>query len=110
MQNSQMNAQSQQQSIQMKAQMDAQIEQIQGDYKINTVKTEQAMRSESDMQMFVMDILKKSYELDKPLTPELQQIVNNYFQAQQAKAMAAQQQIAAQQQAEAEAQQEQEAQ
>lgn len=110
MQNSQMNAQSQQQSLQMKAQMDAQIEQIQGDYKINTVKTEQAMRSENDMQMFVMDILRKSYELDKPLTPELQQIVNNYFQAQQARAMAAQQQIAAQQQAEAEAEQEQEVQ
>jgi hypothetical protein len=108
MQNSQMNAQSQQESLQMKAQMDAQIEQIQGEYKINTVKTEQAMRAESDMQMFVMDILKKSFELDKPLTPELQQIVNNYFQAQQAKAAMIQQQMAAQQEAEAEAEAEQE--
>lgn len=102
MQNSQSNAQAQQQSIQMKAQMDAQLEQIQGEYKVNTVRTEQAMRAENDMQMFVMDILKKSYELDKPLTPELQQIVSNYFQAQQAKAMAAQQQIMAAQQAQAE--------
>lgn len=102
MQNSQMNAQSQQESLQMKAQMDSQLQQIQGEYKVNTVKTEQAMRAESEMQMFVMDILKKSYEMDKPLTPELQQIVNNYFQAQQARAMAMQQQMAAQQQAQEE--------
>lgn len=102
MQNSQANAQAQQQSLQMKAQMDAQLEQIQGEYKVNTVRTEQSMRAENDMQMFVMDILKKSYELDKPLTPELQQIVNNYFQAQQMKAMAIQQQMAAQQAQQAE--------
>lgn len=108
MQNSQMNAQSQQESLQLKAQMDAQLEQIQGEYKVNTVKTEQAMRAESDMQMFVMDILKKSYEMDKPLTPELQKIVDNYFQAQEARAMAMQQQMAAQQEAEAEQEQEQE--
>jgi hypothetical protein len=105
MQNSQMNAQTQQQSLQMKAQMDAQLEQLQGEYKVNTVRTEQAMRSENDMQMFVMDILKKSYELDKPLTPELQQIVNNYFQAQQAKAQMAQQQMLAQQEAQQEEEQ-----
>ena len=103
-----MNAQSQQESLQLKAQMDAQLEQIQGEYKVNTVKTEQSMRAESDMQMFVMDILKKSYEMDKPLTPELQKIVDNYFQAQEARAMAMQQQMAAQQQAEAEQEQEQE--
>jgi hypothetical protein len=108
MQNSQMNAQSQQESLQLKAQMDAQLEQIQGEYKVNTVKTEQAMRAESDMQMFVMDILKKSYEMDKPLTPELQKIVDNYFQAQEARAIAMQQQMAAQQEAEAEQEQEQE--
>ena len=107
-QNSQMNAQVQQQSLQMKAQMDAQIEQMQGEYKINTVRTEQSMRAENDMQMFVMDILKKSYELDKPLTPELQNIVNNYFQAQQAKAQMAQQQMMAAQQQEQEAAEEEE--
>ena len=108
-QNSQMNAEAQQQSLQMKAQMDAQLEQLQGEYKVNTVKTEQAMRAESEMQMFVMDILKKSYELDKPLTPELQQIVNNYFQAQQMRAQVAQQQIMAQQQAEQQQEEEQQA-
>lgn len=102
-QNSEMNAQAQQQSLQMKAQADMQLEQMQGEYKVNTVRTEQAMRAENDMQMFVMDILKKSYELDKPLTPELQNIVNNYFQAQQAKAQMAQQQMMAAQQQEQEA-------
>lgn len=102
-QNSEMNAQVQQQSLQMKAQTDMQLEQMQGEYKVNTVRTEQAMRAENDMQMFVMDILKKSYELDKPLTPELQTIVNNYFQAQQAKAQVAQQQMMAAQQQEQEA-------
>jgi len=60
------------------------------------------------VQMFVMDILKKSYEMDKPLTPELQKIVDNYFQAQEARAIAMQQQMAAQQEAEAEQEQEQE--
>jgi hypothetical protein len=107
-QNSEMNAQAQQQSLQLKAQADMQLEQMQGEYKVNTVRTEQAMRSEADMQMFVMDILKKSYELDKPLTPELQTIVNNYFQAQQMKAQMAQQQAMAAQQEQQLAEQEEE--
>jgi hypothetical protein len=107
-QNSEMNAQAQQQSLQLKAQADIQLEQMQGEYKVNTVRTEQAMRSEADMQMFVMDILKKSYELDKPLTPELQTIVNNYFQAQQVKAQMAQQQAMAAQQEQQLAEQEEE--
>jgi hypothetical protein len=107
-QNSEMNAQAQQQSLQLKAQADMQLEQMQGEYKVNTVRTEQSMRSEADMQMFVMDILKKSYELDKPLTPELQTIVNNYFQAQQVKAQMAQQQAMAAQQEQQLAEQEEE--
>jgi hypothetical protein len=103
-QNAQMNAQSQQQSLQMKAQADAQLEQMQGEYKINSVRIEQSMRGENDMQTFVMNILQKSFELDRPLTPELQAIVDMYFQKEQEK-KAAEQQAAMEQQQQAEQEQ-----
>lgn len=110
-QNAQMNAQSQQQSLQMKAQADAQLEQMQGEYKVNSVKIEQSMRGDNDLQAFVMGVLQKSFELDRPLTPELQNVVNMYFQKQQQEAMAQQQAEMQQQQAQQQqAQQEQQGQ
>jgi hypothetical protein len=57
------------------------------------------------MQTFVMGILQKSFEMDKPLTPELQNIVNMYFQKEQQKQLALQQQAEQQAQQEAMAQQ-----
>ena len=55
----------------------------------------------------VMNILQKSFELDRPLTPELQAIVDMYFQKEQEKKMAEQQAAMEQQQ---QAEQEQQAQ
>jgi hypothetical protein len=104
-QNAQMNAQSQQESLQLKAQADMQLEQMQGEYKVGAVKVEQEMRGDNDMQTFVMGILQKSFEMDKPLTPELQNIVNMYFQKEQQKQLALQQQAEQQAQQEAMAQQ-----
>jgi len=81
--NSEMNAQSQQQSIQAKAQADMQLEQIQGQAKLAVVQTEMEMKKQLSEQQFVQDALMKSFELGKPLSPEMQNIVMNYFQAKQ---------------------------
>jgi hypothetical protein len=81
--NSQMNAQVQQQSIEAKAQSDMQLEQMQSQAKLAITQTEMKMKQELSEQQFVQDILMKSYELGKPLSPELQSIVNAYFQKKQ---------------------------
>jgi hypothetical protein len=104
-QNSEMNAQSQQQSIQAKAQADAQLQQIEGQSKIAVVSTEMSMKQELSTQEFVQNALMKSFETGKPLTPEIQLLVDNYFakkaQEEQAQQQAAEQQMAAQEQAQA---------
>ena len=81
--NSEMNAQAQQQSIVAKAQADAQLEQLQSQGKLTVVQTEMTMKQDLAEQQFVQDVLMKSYELGKPLSPELQQIVSAYFQKKQ---------------------------
>lgn len=102
-QNSEMNAQAQQQSIQAKAQADAQLQQIEGQSKIAVVSTEMTMKQELSEQEFVQSVLMKSYEIGKPLTPEIQAIVDNYFAKKQQEEMAKQEQ-AQQQMAQQEAQ------
>lgn len=81
--NSQMNAQSQQQSIQAKAQADMQLEQMASQTKLAVVTTEQKMKQELSQQDFVQQILIKSFEMGKELSPELQQIVAGYYQKKQ---------------------------
>jgi hypothetical protein len=85
--NSQMNAQVQQQSIQAKAQSDMQLEQMQSQGKLVITQTEMKMKQELSEQQFVQDILMKSYELGKPLSPELQSVVDAYYQKKQAEQM-----------------------
>lgn len=108
-QNSEMNSQSQQQSIQVKAQADMQLEQMSSQSKLTIVQTEQKMKQELAQQEFVQAVLMKSFELGKELTPELQEIVNSYFQKKQQEDMAIQQQQM-QQQMQMQQQQEQEGQ
>jgi hypothetical protein len=100
-QNSEMNAQSQQQSIQAKAQVDAQLQEIEGQSKIAVVSAEMSMKQELSSQEFVQNALMKSFETGKPLTPEIQAIVDNYFakkaQEEQAQQQAMQQQMVQQQ-------------
>ena len=81
--NSQMNAQSQQQSIAAKAQADMQLEQVQSQGKIAAVQTEMKMKQELAEQQFVQDALMRSFELGKPLSPEMQSLVQNYFTKKQ---------------------------
>jgi len=95
--NSQMNAQVQQQSIQVKAQSDMQLEQMQAQGKLAVTQTEMKMKQDLSEQQFVQDILMKSYELGKPLSPELQAVVDAYFQKKQAEQMQIMQQQAMQQ-------------
>jgi hypothetical protein len=101
-QNSEMNAQSQQQSIQAKAQADAQLQELEGQSKIAVVSAEMSMKQELSSQEFVQNALMKSFETGKPLTPEIQAIVDNYFakkaQEEQAQQQAMQQQMAQQEQ------------
>lgn len=101
--NSEMNAQSQQQSIQAKAQADAQLKQLDSQGKVMVVSTEMKMKQELSQQEFVQNVLLKSYELGKPLSEELQAIVDAYFTNKQQEAM--QQQQMAQQEAMEEQQQ-----
>lgn len=112
--NSQMNAQSQQQSIVAKAQADMQLEQMSGQSKLAVVTTEQKMKQELSQQDFVQQILMKSFETGKELTPDLQQIVSSYYQKKQAEEQQAMMQQMAQmqqqQQEEGQAQEEQVAQ
>lgn len=102
-QNSEMNAQAQQQSIQAKAQADAQLQEIEGQTKIAVVSTEMSMKQELSEQQFVQDALMKSFETGKPLTPQIQAIVDKYFakkeQEEMAQQQAAEQQMAQQQEA-----------
>jgi hypothetical protein len=101
-QNSEMNAQSQQQSIQAKAQADAQLQELEGQSKIAVVSAEMSMKQELSSQEFVQNALMKSFETGKPLTLEIQAIVDNYFakksQEEQAQQQAMQQQMAQQEQ------------
>jgi hypothetical protein len=90
-QNSEMNAQSQQQSIQAKAQADAQLQQLEGQSKIAVVSAEMSMKQELSSQEFVQNALMKSFETGKPLTPEIQSIVDNYFAKKEQEAQAQQQ-------------------
>lgn len=107
--NSEMNAQSQQQSIQMKAQMDAQLEQIQSQGKLSIVGAEMTMKKDLSEQEFVQLALLKSFELSRPLSPQLEQIVGSYFAKKQQEMMqqAMMQQMQAQQQQDPQAQEEQ---
>ncbi len=82
-QNSEMNAQVQQQSIAAKAQADMQLEQIQSQGKLAVVQTEMSMKQSISEQEFVQMALLKSFELGKPLSPEIQQIVSSFFQKKQ---------------------------
>ena len=100
--NSEMNAQSQQQSLQMKAQMDAQLKQLETESKVTVVNTELTLKKQIEEQTFIHNALIKSFELGRPLTPELQSLVNEFFAAKQQQAM--QQQMMAQQQMQQEGQ------
>ena len=82
-QNSQMNAQSQQQSIMAKAQADAQLAQVEAQSKIAIVDAESKYQKDALRQKFVQDALMRAFELGKPLTEEMQAIVDEYFQEQQ---------------------------
>lgn len=90
-QNSEMNAQSQQQSIQAKAQADAQLQQLEGQSKIAVVSAEMSMKQELSAQEFVQNALMKSFETGKPLTQEIQALVDNYFAKKEQEAQAQQQ-------------------
>jgi hypothetical protein len=85
--NSQMNAQAQQQSIQVKAQADAQLQQVEAQTKAAIITTEMKHKQELSQQEFVQNALLKSFELGRPLSPELQAIVQQYFQGKQQQAM-----------------------
>lgn len=85
--NSEMNAQSQQQSLQMKAQMDAQLAQLETQSKVSIVSTELEMKKAMQQQAFIHSALLKSFELGRPLTPELQMLVSEFFNAKQQEAM-----------------------
>ena len=102
--NSEMNAQSQQQSLQMKAQMDAQLKQLETESKVTVVNTELGLKKAIEEQTFIHTALLKSFELGRPLTPELQSLVNEFFGLKQQQAM--QQQMMAQQQMQQESEQE----
>jgi hypothetical protein len=104
-QNSEMNAQSQQQSIQAKAQADAQLQQVEAQSKIAVVSTEMKMKQDLSQQEFIQTALLKSFELGRPLSEELQALVNQYFTKKQQEEMMMQQQAMEQQQAAEEAQQ-----
>jgi hypothetical protein len=104
-QNSEMNAQSQQQSIQAKAEADAQLQQIEAQSKIAVVSTEMKMKQDLSQQEFIQTALLKSFELGRPLSEELQALVNQYFTKKQQEEMMMQQQVMQQQQAAEEAQQ-----
>jgi hypothetical protein len=99
-QNSEMNAQAQQQSIQAKAQADAQLQNLESQGKIAVVSTEMKMKQELSEQEFVQLALLKSYELGRPLSPEMKAVVDSFFAKKQQKEM--EMQMAQQQQMEQE--------
>jgi hypothetical protein len=86
-QNSQMNAQSQQQSIMAKAEADAQLKQLEAQAKIAIVDAESKLEKQLLTQKFVQEALLKAFELDRPLTEEMQAIIGQYFQEEQQKKM-----------------------
>jgi hypothetical protein len=79
-QNSEMNSQSQQQSIMAKAQADAQTQQVEAQSKIAITDAESKMKSDLSRQEFIQLALMKSFELDRELPDEIQNIVDQYFQ------------------------------
>lgn len=85
--NSEMNAQIQQQSIQAKAQADAQLQQIDAQGKLAVVSTEMKMKQELSEQEFVQLALLKSYELGRPLSPEMKAVVDGFFAKKQQREM-----------------------
>jgi len=85
--NSEMNAQAQQQSIQAKAQADAQLNQIETQGKLAIATTELKMKQELSEQEFVQLALLKSYELGRPLSPEMKAVVDAFFAKKQQKEM-----------------------
>jgi hypothetical protein len=92
-QNSEMNSQSQQQSIMAKAQADAQTQQVEAQSKIAITDAESKMKSDLSRQEFIQLALMKSFELDRELPDEIQNIVDQYFQEKdQQKQMEMQQQ------------------
>jgi hypothetical protein len=92
-QNSEMNAQSQQQSIMAKAQADSQTQQVEAQAKIAITDAESKMKSDLSRQEFIQLALMKSFELDRELPDEIQNIVDQYFQEkEQQKQMELQQQ------------------
>jgi hypothetical protein len=99
-QNSEMNAQAQQQSIQAKAQADAQLQQLESQGKLSIVTTEMKMKQELSEQEFVQLALLKSYELGRPLSPEMKEVVDAFFAKKQQKEI--EMQMAQQQQMEQE--------
>jgi hypothetical protein len=102
--NSEMNAQVQQQSIQVKAQADAQLQQLESQGKLNIVTTEMKMKQDLSEQEFVQLALLKSYELGRPLSVEMKEVVDAFFakkqQAEMEMQIAQQQQQIAQEQEE----------
>jgi hypothetical protein len=95
--NSEMNAKSQQDSLKIKAQMDAQLKQVETQSKIAVVNTELELKKQIEEQTFIHSALLKSFELGRPLSQELQALVNEFFSKKQQQAM--QEQMMAQQQA-----------
>jgi hypothetical protein len=93
----------------MKAQMDAQLEQIQSQGKLAIVNTEMTLKKDLLEQEFVQLALLKSFELGRPLSSQLDQVVNSYFAKKQQEMMqeAMAQQMMAQQQQDPQAQEEQ---
>lgn len=85
--NSEMNAQVQQQSIQAKAQADAKLNQIETQGKLAIATTEMKMKQELSEQEFVQLALLKSYELGRPLSPEMKAVVDGFFAKKQQKEM-----------------------
>jgi hypothetical protein len=98
--NSEMNAQVQQQSIQAKAQADAQLQELESQGKLSIVTTEMKMKQELSEQEFVQLALLKSYELGRPLSPEMKEVVDAFFAKKQQKEI--EMQMAQQQQMEQE--------
>jgi hypothetical protein len=107
--NSEMNAKSQQQSIQAKAQADMQLQQAEAQVKIAIVNAELALKKEIEEQTFIHNALMKSFELGRPLSPELQSLVEQFFgkkqQAEQMQMMQEQQEQQGEQMQEGEAEQ-----
>lgn len=100
--NSEMNSKVQQQSIQVKAQADAQLQQLESNGKLSIVNAEMKMKQDLSEQEFVQLALLKSYELGRPLSPEMKAVVDAFFAKKQQKEMEEQMMIQQQQMAQQE--------